>query len=72
MPLTMAEKIKIVMGRRGMSLAQLAQLTGQSRQNLSNKMARGNFAEKDLQIIAAALGCTYQATLIMDDTGEAI
>lgn len=72
MALTMGEKIKVVMKRRGMTLGQLAEATGQTRQNLSNKMGRDNFQEKDLQILAQALNCDYEANLIMRDTGEKI
>lgn len=72
MPLSMGEKIKVVLGRRGMSLGELAERTGQSRQNLSNKMSRDNFTEKELEKIAAALNCTYYAGLTMNDTGESV
>lgn len=72
MPLTMGEKIKIVLKRRGITLSQLAEMTGQSRQNMSNKMARDNFSEKELVEIAAALGCTFKASFVMDDTGEEV
>lgn len=72
MPLSMGEKIKIVLGRRNMTLAQLAEATGQSRQNMSNKMSRDNFSEKELYTIAAALNCTFSASFTMNDTGEEI
>jgi len=72
MPLSMAEKIKVVLGRRNMTLGELADKTGQSRQNLSNKMSRDNFTEKDLRQIAEALKCTYHAGFTMNDTGEEI
>lgn len=72
MPLTMGEKIKIMLGRRNMTLAQLAEKTGQSRQNMSNKMSRDNFSEKELLEIAKALNCTFIANFIMNDTGEEI
>lgn len=72
MPLSIGEKIKIILKRRNMTVAQLAELTGQSRQNLSNKMSRDNFTEKDLREISDALQCTYKIILIMDDTGEEI
>lgn len=72
MPLSMGEKIRIVLGRREMTLGELAEKTGQSRQNLSNKMNRNNFSEKDLIEIAAALGCTFSASFVMNDTGESI
>ena len=72
MPITMGEKIKIILRRRNMTLAQLAEKTGQSRQNMSNKMSRDNFSEKELYDIAEALGCTYEAHFIMNDTQETI
>ena len=55
MGLTSSEKIKIVLKRRGMTMGQLAEKTGQTRQNLSNKMSRDNFPERELREIAAAL-----------------
>lgn len=72
MPLSMGEKIKIVLGRRNMTLTQLAEATGQSRQNMSNKMSRDNFSEKELYAIAEALNCTFSASFTMNDTGEEI
>mgnify|MGYP003293011360 CR=1 FL=1 len=72
MPITMGEKIKIMLRRRNMTLAQLAEKTGQSRQNMSNKMSRDNFSEKELYTIAEALECTYEAHFVMNDTQEII
>ena len=72
MSLSMSEKIKIVLGRRNMTLGDLAEKTGQTRQNLSNKMSRDNFTEKALRKIADALQCTYQASFTLNDTGEEI
>ena len=72
MPLSMGEKIKIILNRRNMTLAQLAEKTGQSRQNLSNKLSRDNFTEKELYTIATALECTFEAGFIMNDTGEKV
>ena len=70
--LTMGEKIKIMLKRRNITLSELAERLGQSRQNLSNKMNRDNFTEKELIVIAEALDCTYKATLTMNDTGDTI
>ena len=72
MPLTMGEKIKIILNRRNMTLTQLAEVLGQSRQNMSNKMSRDNFTEKEIKAIAEALDCTYKATFTMNDTGEEV
>ena len=72
MPLTFGEKIKIIMGRRGLTITDLARKTGQSPQNMSNKMSRDNFSEKELKEIAAVLDCTFEAVFRMNDTGEEI
>ncbi len=70
MNLTMGEKITIMLKQRNMTLAQLAEKTHQSRQNLSNKMTRDNFSEKELIEIAGALDCTYEAFFIANESGE--
>jgi len=72
MSLTMSEKIKVVLKRRGMTMGELAEKTGQTRQNLSNKMSRNNFPEKELVAIADALNCDFEAVLVMRDTGDRI
>lgn len=72
MPLTMGEKVKIILNRRNMTLTQLAEILGQSRQNMSNKLSRDNFTEKELKAIAEALDCTFNATFTMNDTGEEV
>ena len=72
MPLTFGEKIKVIMGRRGLSITDLARKTGQSPQNMSNKMSRDNFSEKELKEIAAVLDCTFETVFKMNDTGEEI
>jgi len=72
MGLTMGEKIKIVLKRRGMTMGDLAEKTGQTRQNLSNKMSRDNFPEKELKEIADALDCDFEGYLVMRDSGDRI
>ena len=70
--LSIGEKIKVMMDRRGITLTNLAERLGTTRQNLSNKLSRDNFSEKEIRAIAEALGCTYEAKLIMTDTGEEV
>ena len=70
MELTMAEKIKIVLGRKNLTLAQLAEMTGQTRQNLSNKMHRNNFSEKEMYAIGKALGAEVVCKFIFPDGTE--
>jgi len=72
MNLTMGEKIRVILKRRGMTVAQLAELTNQTRQNLSNKLTRDNFQEQDIKVIAEALNCDYEAYLVMKDTNEKV
>ena len=72
MGLSTSEKIKVILKRRGMTMGELAEKTGQTRQNLSNKMSRDNFPEKELKAIAEALECDLEMTLIMRDSGERI
>ena len=72
MGLTASEKIKVILKRRGMTMGELAEKTHQTRQNLSNKMSRDNFPEKELKSIADALGCDYEMNFIMRDTGEKV
>ena len=72
MPLTFGEKIKVIMGRRGLTITELAKRTGQSTQNMSNKMSRDNFSEKELKEIALVLNCNFETIFRMNDTGEEI
>ena len=58
------EKIRILMTRKGISMGDMAEKTGQSRQNLSNKMKRGNFSERELETMASVLGCTVEIRFI--------
>lgn len=71
--MSMAEKIRILLIKRGnISEAKLAELLNTSPQNLSGKMKRDNFTEKDLQQIAKVLECEYKATFVINETGEEI
>lgn len=72
MGLSVSEKIKVILKRRRMTMGRLAESTGQTRQNLSNKMTRDNFPEKELREIADALECDLEISLVMRDTGEKV
>lgn len=69
MVINAAEKIRILMGRKNISMGDMAEKTGQSRQNLSNKMKRANFSESEIMQMAAVLGCTVDIQFI-DENGE--
>ena len=72
MALSAGEKIKILLKRKGMTLGDLAEKTNQSRQNLSNKMTRDNFSEKEIKEIADVLNCVYEPVFVMNDNGKKI
>lgn len=69
----MAEKIKILLIKKGdMSLTDLAKLLNTSIQNLSNKMKRDDFSEKELVKIAEVLNCEFKGSFIMKDSKEEV
>ncbi len=72
MQLSATQKIKIILDKRHMSITELASKVGISRQNLTNKFARDNFSEKELQQIAIALNCKFDTQFTMLDTNETI
>ena len=70
--LTTVEKIRVITDRRGLTNTQLAEATDMTRQNLSNKLSRGDLRESDMRKLAEALGCTVNITFVLNDTGESI
>ncbi len=70
--LTTVEKIKLIASRREITNTQLASLTNMTRQNLSNKITRGDFRESELRKIAEALDCSLKLTFVLNDTKEEV
>ena len=70
--LTTVEKIKVIMKRNNFTMTELANQLNCSRQNLSNKMSRNNFDEKELTAIADVLDCALEINFINRATGEKI
>lgn len=68
----MAKKIRVVLLERNMTIKELAEKLGTNGNNLSNKLARDNFPEKELVQIADALGCDFEADFVLRDTGKRI
>lgn len=71
MALTMGEKIRILLRRKKITISDLADMVGTSRQNLTNKLNRDNFSEQELIEIAIALGCKFEGFFVFED-GEKI
>lgn len=63
MELTFAEQVKIILKRKKMTIADLAQVLGVSRQNVNQLLLRDNFKYSDMIKIAAALGCDLSIEL---------
>jgi transcriptional regulator with XRE-family HTH domain len=65
MSLSVAEKIRVLLKRENITLADLADKLNQSRQNLSNKMKRSNFTEQEASKIAKVLNCKFETSFIL-------
>ena len=68
--MTASEKIRTLAKRQKKSLGDIAAELNQSRQNFSNKMSRDNFTVKELEQIAAALGCELRVQFVLKDSGD--
>lgn len=70
--MTISEKIKLLLGRRGMTITVLAREVGISRQYMTVKLKKNDFSVAELQQIATILNCTFNSTFTMNDTKETI
>ncbi len=68
--LTFGEQVKIILGRKGMTIKDLAEqieaYTGKnmSRQNMTQRLGRDNFQEQDMRLIAEILGCKFELSIM--------
>lgn len=65
--MVMSKKIKILLAEKDLTLSELAEKIGTSQPNLSNKIQRDNFSEKDLMKIAEALGVKYEGFFFLEN-----
>lgn len=65
-----SEKVRILLIKRRMTMSELADKMETTPQNLSNKLNRDNFTEKEMKTMSAALGCKLDITFTIDETGE--
>lgn len=70
--MAMAEKVRILLVKRKITVTDLAKRLRMSQSNLSNKLSRDNFNEKELQEIAEALNCDLDIGFTLRDTGEQV
>ena len=65
--MSMSKKIKHLLIEKNVTITQLAKLLDTTPQNLTNKLSRDNFKEKNLQQIADVLNCKFEAKFIIED-----
>ena len=65
--MAMTEKIRILLIKKGMTASQLAEKLGTSQPNLSKKMKRDNFSEKELLEIAKVLDVKFEGFFFLGD-----
>lgn len=68
--MTISEKIRLLLFRRGMTITTLAKRIGISRQYMTVKLRKNDFSVADLQKIAAVLNCELDIVFTMYDTEE--
>ena len=64
---TIAESLKIILVKKKLNIAKLAELMGVSNTTMYSKFNRGNFSIKDLDEISKALNLTYEVTFTIND-----
>ena len=69
---TMSKLINLLLIKRNMSKKELAEKIGTTPSNISGKLRRDNFSEKELQDIAKVCDATFQGIFILNETGKEI
>lgn len=64
---SISESLKIILVKKNMNIARLADLMGVSSTTLYSKFKRGNFSVKDLNEISKALNLSYEVTFTIND-----
>lgn len=67
-----SDKIRILLIKRKMTMAELADKIETTSQNFSNKLSRDNFTEKEMKVISNALACKLDISFTLEETGEQI
>lgn len=69
--MTISEQLRVLCVRKGISIAELARLTGQSPQNLNSKLKRCSFTISELDEIAEAVGARFERNFVLEN-GERV
>ena len=70
--MAMTEKIKIMLIKRKMTVADLAKILNCTPTNMYHKLKRDNFTEREIIKIANILDCSFKGSFILNDTQEAV
>lgn len=70
--MNISDKIRILLIRRKMTMQELAYKIDTSPQNLSNRIKRNSFCEKELDKIAEALGCSLEVSFKFNENNEKV
>lgn len=65
--MSMSKRIRQLLIEKDTTITKLAELLGTKPQNITNKLSRDNFTEKELLEIAKVLNCKYEAKFIIED-----
>ena len=63
--MNLTEKLKIAMLKQGITQTKLASLTGQTQNNLANKMKANNYKLSEYEKLVTACGCKLEINIIM-------
>lgn len=64
MKMTFGEQMRVMMKRRGVSVQELADRLGKSRQNINQRLNGSGFTEKEMDDYTAAIGCTVNIEIM--------
>ncbi len=66
--MVISEKIKVMLGRRGLTVTDFAKRLHLSRQSVTKKLKENSFTTKELQEISGILDC--EIVVVFIDNGE--
>ena len=69
--MTYTQKLKMAMVATNINQVKLAELTKQSQENLSQKMAKNNFKMQEFEKLITAMGCELNIQIILPN-GETV
>ena len=69
MKMTFGEQMRVIMKRRGVSVQELADRLGKSRQNINQRLNSSGFTEKEMEDYTAAIGCKVSIEIVEPPEG---